>query len=93
MALDSMSWKLSILMLAVWHGGCKVGSEPIGDNKMTIKREIQILEQGRHVDPDSFEVRLGLALRCRLGGHKKILNHFNYHLNDMDYLIKLSYRR
>ncbi len=61
---------------------------------MTIKREIEILDSQRQINPDLFERRLGLALRSRLTrAQNQIIKHFGYHQNDIGWLIKLSYQR
>ncbi len=61
---------------------------------MTLKQEISYLESARQISPDSFELRLGIALRSKLTrrSQERLVKAFKYCAYDIDYLIKLSYR-
>ncbi|MCH8864645.1 MAG: hypothetical protein IIB13_04700, partial [Chloroflexi bacterium] len=52
------------------------GCIDFGQGLKTRVEELTLDELTAHLDPNAFERRLGTTLRCRLGGHKKILNHF-----------------
>ena len=61
---------------------------------MTLKRELQYLEQNRAISPDLFSRQLAVAFRsCPTDAKvKKIAKHFNIPLQDVDTIIKQSYR-
>ena len=61
---------------------------------MTLKRELQHLEESRAISPDMFSRHLGVAFRSAATSarQKKIANYFNIPLADIETIIKMSYQ-
>jgi hypothetical protein len=60
---------------------------------MTLKREIQLLEQARNVSPDSFQKHIGIAFRSASTDARaqKIAKHFHIPVRDIENIIKASF--
>ena len=60
---------------------------------MTLKRELQHLEESRAISPDHFARLLGISFRsaASTARQNKIAKHFNIPLADIDTIIRGSY--